>query len=250
MAILSTENLSKSFEGITAVNDVSFDIQAGQIIGIIGPNGAGKTSLLNLLSGFYEADEGDVLFKDRNITTMKPHERAQLGMIRTFQITRDLSGMTVLDNMLLGYPDSKYNSVLRQLVQGPDIDEEALESAKYLLRELDLWDSHEEYAGNLSGGQQKLLELGRAIICDPDLLLLDEPVAGVNPELTDEICEELARLRDDGMTFIVIEHDMDVVMELSDEVIVLREGSILTTGTPEEVQRHEEVLETYIGHSQ
>jgi branched-chain amino acid transport system ATP-binding protein len=244
---LEVDSLHKSFGGLTAVDDVSLDVEQGKIVGVIGPNGAGKTTLLNLISGFYEADEGTITFNGQDVTDMKPHERAEIGLVRTFQITKQLSGMTVVDNVLVAYPDRANHQVLRNLVAGPAVPDDQREAVDYWLEELDLSHVRDEYAGNLSGGQQKLLELGRALVMEPDLLLLDEPMAGVNPALTDDIAEVITGLKTDGMTFVIIEHDMDLIMSLSDEVVALNEGRLLTRGTPSEVQQNEALLESYLG---
>jgi branched-chain amino acid transport system ATP-binding protein len=155
--------------------------------------------------------------------------------------------MTVLDNLLLADQNPRHNSVIRNIASGDAVDEELHDQAREWLEELGLWELRDEYAGNLSGGQQKLLELGRALIADPDLLLLDEPMAGVNPALTDQLCDAVRTLNDKGMTFMIIEHDMDVIMNISDEVIALTEGRLLTRGSPAEVKQNNELLESYLG---
>jgi branched-chain amino acid transport system ATP-binding protein len=245
--LLEINNLTKSFGGLVAVDDVSIEVEEGTIVGMIGPNGAGKTTLLNLISGFYRPDDGTVMLNREDITDLKPHKRSQKGMVRTFQITKQLSGMTVLDNMLVAHPDETDDDVLRNLVAGSQVSTKKREVVDHWIEELDLDQVRDEYAGNLSGGQQKLLELGRALITEPDLLLLDEPMAGVNPALTDELSETIRSLKSEGMTFVVIEHDMDLIMSISDEVIALNEGRVLTQGKPSEVQQNEEVLESYLG---
>lgn len=245
--ILELEGLIKSFGGLTAVDNVSMDVERGQIVGLIGPNGAGKTTLLNLISGFYETDAGAIRFEGKDITHLEPYERARRGMVRTFQITKQLSGIKTIDNMYVAYPDDDDDQVIRQLIAGPRIEDDKYDTVRTWLEKLDLWEVRDEYAGNLSGGQQKLLELGRALVMKPTLLLLDEPMAGINPALTDDLIETIYDLRDDGMTFVVIEHDMDVIMSISDEVVVLNEGRVLTSGPPESVQENEAVLETYLG---
>jgi branched-chain amino acid transport system ATP-binding protein len=245
--VLDVDTVTKSFGGLVAVDGVSMSIEEGSIVGLIGPNGAGKTTLLNLISGFYEPDSGSIALSGVDITDLPPYERARRGMIRTFQITKQLSGMKTIDNMYVAYPDDDDHRVIRQLVAGPTIEEERYDLVRSWLETLDLWHVRDEYAGNLSGGQQKLLELGRALVMAPDLLLLDEPMAGINPALTDDLLEIIHDLRQDGMTFLVIEHDMDVIMSISDVVVVMDEGTILTSGPPEEVQNDEAVLETYLG---
>jgi branched-chain amino acid transport system ATP-binding protein len=244
---LAVDGLRKTFSGIVAIDDVSFTVESESIVGIIGPNGAGKTTLINLLSGFYEQDTGTIRFNGADISDASPHERTDEGLIRTFQITRELSGMTVLDNLLLADQNPRHNSVLKNIVSGDAVDDDLYEQAREWLEELGLWRLRHEYAGNLSGGQQKLLELGRALIADPDLLLLDEPMAGVNPALTDQLCGAIQALNDDGMTFMIIEHDMDVIMNISDEIIALADGRLLTRGPPAVVKQNSELLQSYLG---
>ncbi|MFC6864606.1 ABC transporter ATP-binding protein [Halomicroarcula sp. GCM10025817] len=246
--ILAVENLRKSFGGLTAVDGASFDVEKGTIVGLIGPNGAGKSTTFNLITGFYEADEGSVRFRGEEIIDLSPEERSKEGMVRTFQITRELTGMKVSQNMRLGGQDHDGEKVIHAVAgTAKDREAEIGERAEELLRELELWDLRDEYAGNLSGGQRKLLELGRALMAEPDILLLDEPMAGVNPSLTDDIIEMIHELSAQGITFLIVEHDVDMIMNISDKVIGMHQGQVLTSGPPAVVQNDDELLEAYFG---
>ncbi len=250
-AILETEDITKSFGGLTAVDNVSVSVEQGQITGLIGPNGAGKSTLFNLISGFYEADKGTVTLDGEDVTDLRPEQRAVRGLIRTFQITRELSGMTVMNNMLLAAQENPGEKVVPLLTSPGTVREyenEQRDRAEQLLRYLELWELREEYAGNLSGGQRKLLELGRALMSDPEVLLLDEPMAGVNPDLTDHLLERITALRDEqNKTFLVVEHDIQTIMDISDTVIGMHNGRILVVGEPAEVQQDEQLIEAYLG---
>jgi len=246
--LLAVEDLQKSFGGLTAVDGASFTVEAGTVVGLIGPNGAGKSTTFNLVTGFYEADGGSVRFRGEDVVGLAPEERAQRGMIRTFQITRELTGMRVRQNMHLGGQDHDGEKVVHALAgTAADQEREIASRAEDILKQLELWDLRDEYAGNLSGGQRKLLELGRALMTEPDLLLLDEPMAGVNPSLTDDIIDMIEELKGRGLTFLIVEHDIDMIMDISDTVIGMHQGRVLTSGPPEEVQQNEELLEAYIG---
>jgi len=246
--ILRVDDLHKEFGGLVAVDDATFEVEQGNVVGLIGPNGAGKSTTFNLITGFYEADHGSVEFRGEEIVDLPPEERAQRGMIRTFQITRELTGMKVEQNMRLGGQDHDGEHVVHALAGTAADRERAIGSrAETILKKLELWDLRDEYAGNLSGGQRKLLELGRALMAEPDVLLLDEPMAGVNPSLTDEILDMIRELKSEGITFLIVEHDVDMIMNISDRVIGMHQGSVLTEGPPEVVQKDEELLEAYFG---
>jgi branched-chain amino acid transport system ATP-binding protein len=246
--ILRVEGLKKTFGGLVAVDGASFEVEEGTVVGLIGPNGAGKSTTFNLVTGFYEADDGDVYLRGENVVDTSPEERSKRGMVRTFQITRELTGMKVRQNMLLGGQDHRGEKVVHALAgTGSDREAEIADRAERLLKHLELWDLRDEYAGNLSGGQRKLLELGRALMADPDVLLLDEPMAGVNPSLTDEIIDMIHELKADGLTVLIVEHDVDMIMNISDKVIGMHQGRVLTSGPPEVVQNDEDLLEAYFG---
>jgi branched-chain amino acid transport system ATP-binding protein len=192
-----------------------------------------------------------VVFDGEDVTELPPNERTQRGLVRTFQIAQELTGMRVMDNMLLASQNNPGEKVLAAAANTSsvrDFEEDARDRAEELLKFLELWDLRDEYAGNLSGGQRKLLELGRALMADPDLLLLDEPMAGVNPDLTDRLLQRIMDLRDErDMTFLVVEHDIEAIMRISDTVVGMHDGTVLSKGTPEEVQSDEQMLEAYLG---
>ena len=249
---LQVEGLRKSFGGITAVDDASFQVERGSLTGLIGPNGAGKSTTFNLITGMIEPDAGTVTFDGEDITGLEPHAIANRGLVRTFQIARELQEMTVLENMMLAPKGQRGESLWRSVTPGfrDDVvgqERDLLERVWNVLEFFDIDHIAEEYAGNLSGGQRKLLELARALLTDPDVLLLDEPFAGVNPSLEKRLLEHIHELREQGYTFLLVEHDMDLIMENCERVIVLHQGQILTDGTPAEIQANEEVIEAYLG---
>jgi neutral amino acid transport system ATP-binding protein len=250
MTILSAKNLHKSFGGVAAVQDASIEVATGSITGLIGPNGAGKTTLFNLLSNFITPDSGEVLFNGQPIHTLPSHQIARQGMVRTFQVAKALSRLSVLENLLLGAPAQSGENFFNVLFQPGRIRQEerqAKQRAMEILDSIGLAAKAHDYAGGLSGGQRKLLEIGRALMTQPKLILLDEPAAGVNPTLINQICEYIQLWNKAGVSFLVIEHNMDVIMSLCDRVWVLAEGANLAVGTPTEVQRNPQVLEAYLG---
>lgn len=250
MPLLSATGLCKSFGGIQAVQQVSLDVAPGSITGLIGPNGAGKTTLFNLLCNFLQADQGRVVFDGEPITHLPPHQISLQGLVRTFQVARVLSRLSVLDNMVLAAPHQTGEILWKNWWQSGQVKREERqleERAKEILAIVGLSHMTHEYAGSLSGGQRKLLEMGRALMCNPKLILLDEPAAGVNPSLIRQICGYISTWNQEGMTFLIIEHNMDVIMSLCDRVWVLAEGKNLAVGTPEEIQRNPQVLEAYLG---
>jgi len=247
---LTVDGLSKSFGGLVAVDDASFTVEEGSITGLIGPNGAGKTTMFNLLTGVLDPDEGRVLLGEEEVQGDAPEEIANRGLGRTFQTPRVFEGMSVRENLAFAAVDQRGESAVRALVQPGRIrDEEAAlrERVEGTLEFLDLEHLADEYARGLSGGQRKLLELGRVLMLEPDLVLLDEPVAGVNRVLAEDLLDRLHALNDQGRTLLFIEHDMDVVMNHCDRVVVLHNGRVLATGPPEVVQEDERVLEAYLG---
>ena len=249
--IFEAEGVVKRFGGIRAVNAATMDVQKGSITALIGPNGAGKTTFFNVITGFYRPDGGAATFGGEAILRRAPHVIARKGMVRTFQITKALSAMPVLDNMMLAAPDQP-GEKLRNVVFRPAAsrarEREVYEEAMELLGVFNLTKLADDYAGTLSGGQRKLLELARALMAKPRFLLLDEPMAGINPTLGRRLLDHMQRLRrEDGVTFLFIEHDMEVVMNHSDRVIVMAEGRVIAAGEPHEVRADEAVIDAYLG---
>jgi branched-chain amino acid transport system ATP-binding protein len=249
---LKVDNLHKSFGGITAVDGAEFQVERGSLTGLIGPNGAGKSTTFNLITGMYRPDSGTVTFNGEDITGMEPYTVANRGLVRTFQIARELKDMTVLENMMLAPKGQVGEQLWRSVLPGTrksviEQEEELLERAWETLEFFEIDHIAEEYAGNLSGGQRKLLEMARALLTDPDMLLLDEPFAGVNPSLEKRLLTHIHELREQGYTFLLVEHDMDLIMENCEHVIVMHQGKVLTEGTPADIKANEEVIEAYLG---
>jgi len=248
--LLSAKGLSKSFGGIRAVNNAYLDVPQGSITGLIGPNGAGKTTLFNLLSNFIRPDKGEVFLDGQPIHQLPPYQIALKGCVRTFQVARVLSRLTVLENMLLASPGQTGENFLKVWFQGAKIRQQEQENRAKALDILDsigLGEKAQDYAGALSGGQRKLLEIGRVLMTKPKLILLDEPAAGVNPTLIAQISDHIIEWNRQGITFLIIEHNMDVIMSLCHHVWVLAEGTNLADGSPSEIQKNERVLKAYLG---
>lgn len=250
LPLLAASGLTKSFGGIKAVDNAQIEVAKGSITGLIGPNGAGKTTLFNLLSNFTRPDRGRVIFDGEPIQQLQPYQIAQQGMVRTFQVARTLSRLSVIENMLLAAQKQTGENFWQVWFQAQQVKKEERQlrsEAIALLESVGLAHMANEYAGALSGGQRKLLEMARALMTQPKLILLDEPAAGVNPTLINQICDRILAWNREGMTFLIIEHNMDVIMSLCDRVWVLAEGSNLAVGTPAEIQRNTQVLEAYLG---
>lgn len=248
--LLKATGLVKRFGGITAVAGAGIEVPTGSITGLIGPNGAGKTTLFNLLSNSIHPDAGRVVFDDAPIQDLPSHKIAQRGMVRTFQVARVLSRLSVLENMLLATQGQVGEQFWNTWFKGKAIahqERQEKERALAILESVGLAHKAQDYAGGLSGGQRKLLEMGRALMTQPKLILLDEPAAGVNPTLINQICDRIQTWNREGMTFLIIEHNMDLIMTLCDRVWVLAEGRNLAAGTPEEIQNNDQVLEAYLG---
>jgi branched-chain amino acid transport system ATP-binding protein len=252
-ALLDVDEVFKHFGGIQAVNGATFGVAPGSITALIGPNGAGKTTLFNVVTGFYRGDRGAVDFDGESIFRHAPYEIAQRGMVRTFQITKALAAMPVIDNMMLAAPDQPGERFLNLVIRPRAVkarEREVREDAMELLEVFNLTKLADSYAGTLSGGQRKLLELARALMAKPKLLLLDEPMAGINPTLGKRLLDHMQRLRrEEGVTFLFIEHDMEVVMNHSDRVVVMAEGRVIAAGEPHEVRTDKKVIDAYLGET-
>ena len=249
--ILQVKNLSKYFGGLAAVSKCSLKIKKGTITGIIGPNGSGKTTLFNLIAGNLKASDGQVIFNNKDITNVPSYELFSKGLLRTFQIAHEFTNLTVLENLMMVPGDQSGEKLMTALLKPKIVKkEEAIirNKAYEVIEFLNLKHLANELAGNLSGGQKKLLELGRTMMVDAKIVLLDEVGAGVNRTLLKDIGTAILRLnKEKGYTFCMIEHDMDFISRMCDPVIVMAEGSVLFEGTPEEVKRNEKVIESYLG---
>ena len=248
--VLEVENLRKEFGALVAADDATFDVERGTITGLIGPNGAGKSTIFNLISGFYEPDAGSVRFNGDDVTGMEPYKIANRGLIRTFQTPRKLEGMTVREAMLIG-PQRQPGESFHKLFTAPgavgERERANMADVERILEEFEIDHLARQPATDISGGQMKLVELARAMLAEPEILLLDEPVAGVNPTLANKLADQIRRLHEQGTTFLLIEHDMSFIMSLADPIVVLDQGSVLMEGTPEEVRTDERVADAYLG---
>jgi neutral amino acid transport system ATP-binding protein len=251
--IFETQGVTKRFGGINAVNGATMKVREGSITALIGPNGAGKTTFFNLVTGFYKPDRGRITYAGNEITHLAPYRIAHQGMVRTFQITKALEGMPVIDNLMLAaqeQPGEKLRNVVFRPFGWRKRESEVSKQASDLLEIFNLTRLRDEYAGTLSGGQRKLLELARALMARPRFLLLDEPMAGINPTLGRQLLDHMQQLRrESGVTFLFIEHDMEVVMNHSDTVIVMAEGRVIAEGEPQEVRENKKVIDAYLGGS-
>ncbi|WP_418284599.1 ABC transporter ATP-binding protein [Halorubrum sp. DTA46] len=248
--VLRVDDLQKSFGGLTATDHATFEVERGTITGLIGPNGAGKSTLFNLISGFYEPDGGTVTVNGTDVTGMEPYEVAEHGLVRTFQTPRKLEGMTVREAMLVGPRNQPGESFLTLFTSPSTVGESEsanLADAEQILEEFEIDHLATQPATDISGGQMKLVELARAMLAEPEVLLLDEPVAGVNPTLAKKLKTQIRRLNERGTTFVLIEHDMEFVMDLADPIVVLDQGSVLTEGTPDGVRSDDRVIKAYLG---
>ncbi|WP_433442125.1 ABC transporter ATP-binding protein [Nonomuraea sp. CA-141351] len=247
--ILVVDNVVRRFGGLTAVEVGHVEIQRGSITALIGPNGAGKTTFFNQLTGFDTADSGSWTFNGRSMNGVPAHKVARAGMVRTFQLTKALSRLTVLENMRLGAQQQKGENFFRALVPGSWRGQEdaITERAEELLTRFKLDAKRDDFAGSLSGGQRKLLEMARALMVQPELVMLDEPMAGVNPALTQSLLGHVKDLREQGMTVLFVEHDMDMVRDISDWVIVMAQGAVIAEGPPGTIMSDERVIDAYLG---
>ncbi|MEM9656463.1 MAG: ABC transporter ATP-binding protein [Actinomycetota bacterium] len=249
--ILVAKGVSRSFGGLRAVDVDYLEIQRGAITALIGPNGAGKTTFFNLLTGFDEPNTGHVELNGQSIDGVASHKLASQGMVRTFQLTKALSRMTVLQNMMLGAKDQQGENLLKAFASPlwRSRENEVEAQARELLDRFNLTHMTDQFAGTLSGGQRKLVEMARALMTEPQLVMLDEPMAGVNPALTQSLLGHVKQLRAEGRTVIFVEHDMDVVQDISDWVVVMAEGRIIAEGPPSSISENATVVDAYLGSS-
>lgn len=247
--VMVVDNISRSFGGLKAVDVEHLEIQRGCITGLIGPNGAGKTTFFNLITGFDRPDSGSWTMDGVDLHTQRPHQVARKGVVRTFQLTKALSKMTVLENVRLGASQQSGERMLNALLPFTWRKQEAAitERARAMLARFKLDAKADDMAGSLSGGQRKLLEMARALMSDPKVVMLDEPMAGVNPALTQSLLEHVKSLRDDGMTVVFVEHDMDVIREISDWVVVMAQGSVIAESRPDDLSSNTAVVDAYLG---
>ncbi|WPZ33753.1 ABC transporter ATP-binding protein [Thalassobaculum sp. OXR-137] len=249
--MIRVENVTKNFGGIRAVDGVSLEIAQGSITGLIGPNGAGKTTLFNIIAGHFPPSSGMIFLDGEDVTALEPHELFHKGLLRTFQIAHEFSSLTVLENLMV-VPGEQPGEQLRHawfnFAKVREVEEKVRQRAREVIEFLEIPHLENELAGNLSGGQKKLLELGRTMMVDAKIVFLDEVGAGVNRTLLQTIARSIQRLNQErGYTFCLIEHDMDFIARLCDPVIVMAEGRLLTQGTTEEVMNNEDVIEAYLG---
>lgn len=248
--ILVVDGVVRAFGGVHAVDGCSFTVAGGSITGLIGPNGAGKSTMVNLIAGALRPDAGTISFDGRYITGLVPHKVAELGLIRTFQISREYPAMTVMENLMVSPLHQVGEGLVTALFAPRRYRREELElveRARGILATFGLEHMRDEYAGNLSGGQKRLLELARAVMAEPKMLILDEPMAGINPALVDRICEHISEIRATlGVTFLIVEHNLDVVERITDHVVVMAAGSALATGTMAELRGNEAVVNAYL----
>ncbi len=249
--LLSTTDLSLSFGGVHAVRDVNFEVEEGEVYSIIGPNGAGKTSIFNLISRLYDADGGNIEFEGESISRTPPHNIARLGIARTFQNTELFEHETVLKNMLIGRHVHRKTSLLSELLFLPGVSKQELrfrEIVEDVIDLLDLQSYRDQVIGSLPYGVRKMVEVARALCIQPKLLLLDEPSSGLNPEETEDVAFWIEDINQDfGATVIMVEHDMNLVSRASNRVMALADGAVLAVGSPQEIQKHPEVLRAYLG---
>jgi branched-chain amino acid transport system ATP-binding protein len=250
--IITIDNVSRKFGGLVAVDVEHLEIPRGAITALIGPNGAGKTTLFNLLTGFDKPDTGTWNFSGKSLAGIPAYKVAQMGQVRTFQLTKALSLLTVLQNMKLGAKDQRGEKLMYAVfpflwkAKEQEIEEKALE----LLKRFKLDEKKDDFAASLSGGQRKLLEMARALMTDPVLVMLDEPMAGVNPALTQSLLEHVLNLKKEGMTVLFVEHDMHMVRHIADWVVVMAEGRVVAEGPPDEVMKNTAVIDAYLGSHQ
>lgn len=250
MSLLSLQSLLKAFGGLVAVAGVSFDVEENSIVGLIGPNGAGKTTVFNIITGNYKPDTGDVIFDRKHITGLSPHAIVGLGIARTFQNIRLFQSMSVLENVLAGCHCRMKAGLVASMFRPPSQRREEKKAVERCMRELafvGLDAQYDNLAGNLSYGNQRLLEIARALASDPRFLILDEPAGGMNDQETADLMRLIRAVRNRGVTILLIEHDMNLVMRVCDKLVVLEYGAMIAEGTPDQIKTNQQVIEAYLG---
>lgn len=248
--MLNVKNVSHEFGGIVANRNVSFTIEKNKIVGLIGPNGAGKSTLFNVISGIYKPSEGQIFFGDKRIDGLPPYEIANLGLSRTFQNIQVFKNMTVIENVMVGNHINSHSGIIKSALRLPSVlreEESIYKKSLQLINFVGLKNDIEQLAGNLPLGKLRLLELARALASEPKLLLLDEIAAGLNDQETQRMVFLIEKIREQGVSILIVEHDMNLIMKICDSIIVINQGEKIAEGTPREIQQNEEVIKAYLG---